>query len=46
MSETPPRALHAAPPLGADTREVLLECGLAAEEVDALIDAGVVTQRT
>ena len=43
MSETPPAASRAAPPLAAHTQEVLEECGLASEEIDALVASGVVT---
>ncbi|ETR78743.1 acetyl-CoA acetyltransferase [Afipia sp. P52-10] len=41
MSETPPRVGNLAPPLGADTRAVLTECGYSASEIDALLARGV-----
>ena len=44
MSITPVVAQRPAPALGEHSREVLLECGLAEHEVDALLSAGVVTQ--
>jgi crotonobetainyl-CoA:carnitine CoA-transferase CaiB-like acyl-CoA transferase len=42
MSATPTVAVGAAPPLGRDSRALLLEAGLDAAEVDALIANGVV----
>lgn len=42
MSRTPTVASRPAPPLGAHSREVLLEGGFSADEVAALIEAGVV----
>jgi formyl-CoA transferase len=44
MSGTPTAASRPAPPLGGDTRAVLLECGLAEEEIDRLVAAGVITE--
>ena len=43
MSLTPTAASGPAPQLSADSREVLLECGLSEWEVDELVAAGVVT---
>jgi formyl-CoA transferase len=43
MSATPTAASRPSPPLAAHTREVLLECGLSAEEIERLVAAGVVT---
>lgn len=45
MSATPTRVTHASPPLGRDTRELLLEGGWAADEVERLLADGVVYQR-
>ena len=45
MSATPTRVQGAAPPLGRDTRELLLEGGWAAEEADRLLAEGVVHGR-
>ena len=42
MSATPTAAQRPSPPLAAHTREVLIECGLGAEEVESLVAAGVV----
>ncbi|MGE3855894.1 MAG: CaiB/BaiF CoA transferase family protein [Dehalococcoidia bacterium] len=42
MSETPTRATRPAPPLAAHTVEVLLECGVSAEEAERLRAAGVI----
>jgi crotonobetainyl-CoA:carnitine CoA-transferase CaiB-like acyl-CoA transferase len=42
MSGTPTEARAASPPLGRDTREVLLEAGMTAAEVDALYEGGTV----
>lgn len=42
MASVPPRPLHGARPIGADTREVLAELGVAPADVDALLEAGVV----
>jgi formyl-CoA transferase len=44
MSVTPTAASGPAPTLGGDTRAVLLECGLAEEEIDRLVAAGVITE--
>jgi crotonobetainyl-CoA:carnitine CoA-transferase CaiB-like acyl-CoA transferase len=41
MSETPPKVGNLAPPLGADTRAVLAECGYSASEIDGLLSSGV-----
>ena len=43
LSATPGRIRHRAPALGEHSREVLLEAGLAKEEVDSLIEAAVVS---
>ncbi len=43
FSVTPSAAALPAPPLGADSRAILLEAGLTAAEVDALRDAGVIS---
>ena len=43
MSATPTAASRPAPSLGGHTREVLAEAGLAEEEIEALIAAGVVS---
>lgn len=43
MSATPTAARAPSPPLARHSREVLLECGLSAEEIDELVAAGVVT---
>jgi crotonobetainyl-CoA:carnitine CoA-transferase CaiB-like acyl-CoA transferase len=43
MSVTPTAAQRPSPPLGAHSREVLLECGLGEEEVAALVENGVVS---
>jgi crotonobetainyl-CoA:carnitine CoA-transferase CaiB-like acyl-CoA transferase len=45
MSATPTRVAGAAPPLGRDTREILLESGWPAEDVDRFIAEQVVTVR-
>jgi crotonobetainyl-CoA:carnitine CoA-transferase CaiB-like acyl-CoA transferase len=45
MSATPTRVAGAAPPLGRDTREILLESGWPAAEVDRLASEGVVFVR-
>ena len=45
MSATPPVASGPAPLLAGHTREVLVECGLSAAEIDTLIASGVVTER-
>ncbi len=42
MSVTPTSVTRAAPPLGRDTRELLLEAGWTPEEVDGLLSDGVV----
>ena len=42
MSETPPKVGNLAPPLGADTRAVLADCGYSTSEIDALLEKGVV----
>jgi formyl-CoA transferase len=42
MSVTPTAARRPSPPLGAHTREVLLECGLSANEVEELVARRVV----
>jgi crotonobetainyl-CoA:carnitine CoA-transferase CaiB-like acyl-CoA transferase len=42
MSVTPTGAQRPSPPLGAHTREVLLECGLSANEVEDLVTRRVV----
>jgi formyl-CoA transferase len=42
MSVTPTAAQRPSPPLGAHTREVLLECGLSANEVEELVARHVV----
>ncbi|HEX6029819.1 MAG TPA: CoA transferase [Tepidiformaceae bacterium] len=44
MSGTPTAASRPAPPLGGHSREVLLEAGCTEAEVEALLDAGVITQ--
>jgi crotonobetainyl-CoA:carnitine CoA-transferase CaiB-like acyl-CoA transferase len=44
MSRTPPRRPTAAPLLGQHSREVLVEAGLAAAEVDALLASGVIAR--
>ena len=44
MSKTPSAAIRAAPPLACHSREVLREAGIAGEEIDALLGAGVITQ--
>lgn len=41
MSETPPQVGNLAPPLGADTRAVLGECGYSASEIEELLASGV-----
>jgi crotonobetainyl-CoA:carnitine CoA-transferase CaiB-like acyl-CoA transferase len=41
MSETPPQVGNLAPPLGADTRAVLADCGYSASEIEALLESGV-----
>jgi crotonobetainyl-CoA:carnitine CoA-transferase CaiB-like acyl-CoA transferase len=45
MSATPTRVTRAAPPLGRDTREILLESGWPAAEIDRLASEGVVFVR-
>lgn len=40
MSETPPKVGNLAPPLGADTRAVLADCGYSASEIEALLASG------
>lgn len=45
MSATPTQVTRAAPPLGRDTREIMIEGGWAAEDVDRLAAAGVVFAR-
>ena len=42
FSETPAAVVHGAPLLGQDSRAILGELGYAAEEIQGLIDAGVV----
>ena len=42
LSEAPGRIRTGAPALGEHTREILAEAGLAATEIDALADAGVI----
>ena len=42
MSETPPEAQGAAPPLGRDTRKWLLELGLSDEQIDAMAARGII----
>ena len=42
MSETPTKAYRPAPPLAAHTVEVLLECGVSADEAERLRQAGVI----
>lgn len=42
MSETPTRAYRAAPALAAHTVEVLLECGVSAEEAEGLRARGII----
>lgn len=44
MSVTPTAARLPAPSLGAHSEEVLLECGYASDEVDALVAAGAVSR--
>ena len=44
MSLTPTAVSRAAPPLAAHSEAVLAEAGLSAEEIDALIEGGVVTR--
>ena len=46
LSETPARAKYASPPVGRHTRELLLELGLAAAEIDGLVASGVVDEGT
>ena len=41
MSETPPKVGNLAPPLGADTRAVLADCGYSGSEIEALLKSGV-----
>ena len=45
MSVTPTAALGPAPPLAAHTRVILQQCGLSDEEIDSLVETGVVTER-
>jgi len=45
MSATPTQVTRPAPPLGRDTREILLEGGWSAEEVEQLVGGGVVYAR-
>ena len=45
MSATPTAAVRPAPPLGGHTREVLLEGGFTEEEVEAMLAAGVVSEK-
>ena len=42
MSETPTKAYRPAPPLAAHTVEVLLECGVSAEEAERLRQSGII----
>jgi crotonobetainyl-CoA:carnitine CoA-transferase CaiB-like acyl-CoA transferase len=44
MSVTPTAASGPAPPLAAHTRAILEECGLSDEEIDTLVETGVVTE--
>ena len=44
FSQTPLEARSASPTLGRHTREVLVEAGLSQSEVDALRDAGAITE--
>lgn len=44
MSATPVAAARPAPALGQHSEEVLRECGLADDEIAALLDAGIVTR--
>jgi crotonobetainyl-CoA:carnitine CoA-transferase CaiB-like acyl-CoA transferase len=46
FSATPPRIDRGAPLTGEHTREVLAEIGMPADEVDRLLDAGVVVETT
>ena len=46
LSATPASVRRPAPVLGEHTREVLLEFGLGADEVRALLDAGAGVQHT
>lgn len=46
MSVTPTRVAGAAPPLGRDTREIMLEAGWTGEEVDRLASDGVIFVRS
>ncbi|HRC63278.1 MAG TPA: CoA transferase, partial [Dehalococcoidia bacterium] len=45
MSATPTQVTRPSPPLGRDTREVLIEGGWSAEEVEQLVSGGVVYAR-
>jgi crotonobetainyl-CoA:carnitine CoA-transferase CaiB-like acyl-CoA transferase len=45
MSATPTQVTRPAPPLGRDTREILLEGGWTTEEVEGLLAVGVVYSR-
>ena len=42
MSKTPPKARRSAPALGEHTRELLVELGIPAPEVEALAAEGVI----
>jgi formyl-CoA transferase len=42
LSATPVRVARGPPPLGADSRSILAEAGVAAGAIDALVEAGVV----
>jgi crotonobetainyl-CoA:carnitine CoA-transferase CaiB-like acyl-CoA transferase len=42
FSETPGAVRHGAPVLGEHTREILLEAGYSADEINSLLDAGAV----
>src|SRR5439155_238809 len=41
LSKTPPRLLRSGPRLGEHSREILVEAGISAREIDALFAAGV-----
>lgn len=43
LSRTPPRPTKAPPRFGEDTRDVLAEAGIAADEIEALLASGIVS---